>query len=120
MAFKIGSTNIVNVRKGSTDIDKVYVGSNLVWERNSSRTAFSLQNYATENSGAASCNLGSNNPIGFWHDGAGQDPIIGDFIYDSQIGGNTFDGGSAWYYNITASEGLQINSSGEVLDTYLC
>lgn len=121
MAFKIGSTNIVNVKKGSTDIDKVYVGSNLIWERSpASRTAFNMQNNATENNGAAACSLGSNNPIGFWHDGEGLDPATGDFIYDSATGGNTFDGGSAWYFNITLEQSLQISSSGEVLDTYLC
>ena len=40
MALKITTTNITDIRIGTTAVDKVYAGTNLVWQRASEYVAF--------------------------------------------------------------------------------
>lgn len=42
-----GTTNIVNPRRGSTDIQKVYRGTNLVWTRSTGPIPYELNSFET-------------------------------------------------------------------------
>ena len=58
MSLKVGNTEISDLKIGTTDVQKVYKGNNLIWQRNALKPIQFYQNIETV--AQAACNMGSN------------------------------------------------------------
>ena len=54
-----------------------------------------------------------------YHNGSGSYPIIGDYVYDDQLGTIPYDGNNK-YFGTDTGQVIQINDTGYVLDSNQC
>ena len=123
MALKVGNTEISDLKLGTTDVQKVYKGTNLIWERNA--TLKLIQFYDNvEIVEAAACAIGSNanGADDYYFDGVGNYPAVGDTIYvlPTASPSNALVGGFVWYLTEDDEIAYKINSDGLVIDSLQC
>ena len=79
----------------------------------------SLTDFNTSTNGASAFAVCSRAlDITRWHDGLGSAPVLNDIVYEDEAGTILFNGGSNWYKTDTNS--IQINTTGDVIDTGSC